>query len=72
MRCRDRFGGLIEFCGETDSIANTDSKAYGNASANSDPGTLGHTNPDPGCRNKSMSSSAGLCSHILKHEYEFA
>jgi hypothetical protein len=73
--CRifDRFGRL---CDETDSNADTKANGNTNPSANSNTETFGHTNadtnPDPGCRNKSMSSSAGLWSHFLKHEYEFA
>jgi len=65
--CRifDRFGGLSEFCGETD--PNTDSKA--NSDAGFNPEAFGHTNADTnahsGCRNKSVSSSDGLWSCIL-------
>jgi hypothetical protein len=83
-RIFDRFGqlcGEADSDANSDSQANGNANTCtnSNASANSNPEAVGDpyfdssrdrdTHPDSGCREKFMSSSGGLWSHILKHEF---
>lgn len=74
MHCRNRFNCLFEFCGQTDSNANSDAYACDNSKANSD--AYGHAGADRNARTNSNPRSGGILpasgklrSDIVEHEF---